>query len=55
MYIVDSATVTDKASGLKWYRILYSVSEMDESTYYERGNESIPAKFVKVTLPKLSI
>ena len=48
IYIVDSTTVTDKASGLKWYRILYSVSEMDESTYYERGNEYIAAKFVKV-------
>ena len=46
-FIVDSATITDKASGLTWYRILYSVDEMDESTYYERGSTYIAAKFVK--------
>ena len=48
VFIVDSATITDKASGLKWYRILYSVSEMDESTYSEYGNGYIASKFIQV-------
>ena len=47
VFIVDAATITDKASGLKWYRILYSVSEMDGSTYSEFSNVFIAAKFVK--------
>lgn len=48
VFIVDSATITDKASGLTWYRILYSVSEMDESTYSEYGSGYIASKFIRV-------
>ena len=33
-FIVDATVIEDKGSNLKWYKILYFVSDMDGETYY---------------------